>query len=867
MAARWGGVGPRAWGKRLRDGRNEPTMQAPPRGLMRYLLALSLLVALASAAAAQPVADQFERLERTSNGVTVKYGLFVPDNYDPDVAYPLVMALHGAGERGSDYRNLTVGDAATNGLTNWATPSVQDEHPAFVLAPQVPSGLRWSAETDPDQSGFTPVELTTLEILDSIETDYTIDPDRIYVAGLSMGGHGTWDFISRLEGRFAAAVPMSGEGFTSQADDVLHVPIWAFTGETDTVVPPGETRRVIQAMEDLGREPIYTNCRRSPLGARAYNCGSIGLDSLAEAIRQHADLIYTSEPSVGHGPWGPWFRHPLLADWLFAQVRQDTDALTITAPAADVRWTGTQTVTWTTTRSESDTVEVWLSLDGEFGGTKLGEVPIADGAFSFDTDAFADAALAEVRLFVRNEDGRIADRVESGPFALDNAGNAPPTLRLDAEDLRFDPRLSATSYDLTLTAADAEGDALTASVFYSTDDGQTFSLVADEALTPSVEPQTISLDVEALPNSPTARFRVELSDGDDTASATTAAFLKQTPRESSTSVQQIEGEGEGTVAAYVVDEDAVEQHRYHVTFDASDPFAKTFSVTDVTEGRTVLSGVPFSDGVQESPVFDGVVVVVEDLEEGRANLDETGWTEGDSDLGVTISGGQARISILTLDLLATETDYEITMTDAVAGRSISLYRIPETDLRFTVTGDDGEARDVVFVDENDDGRPGDGDVLYIVEPDAEGDPALAWKLAFDATAATELPETGDVFRLVPVRSLGDDDVFLFEPFLIADPIEDGPEEAVLHLTAYPNPFSETVTVAYRTAEPAAVTVEVFDALGRLVATLADGPAAAGEHRAAWGAGASGVYHVRLTARPASGGPAHVVRQSVVRVGR
>ncbi len=524
-------------------------------------------------------------------------------------------------------------------------------------------------------------------------------------------------------------------------------------------------------------------------------------------------------------------------------------------------------MTWTTTRTTSDTVEVWLSLNGAFGGQKLGEVPVGDGAFSFDTAAFADAALAEVRLFVRNEDGRIMDRVESGPLALDNAGDAAPTLRLDAEDLRFDPRLPDTSYDLTLVAADPEGDALTASVSYSIDDGATYTLVATEGLASSVEPQTIALDVEALPNTRTARFRVDLSDGTSSVSETTASFLKQTPRDVNYSAQQVEGVGEGTVLLHFVDRDALTGHRYRITFDVADG-VKTYAVMDLDEGGTVLAGVPLSDGLQESPVFDGMALLVQDLEEGRANLDETGWVEGDSDLGVAVDGSSVRISILTIDLLATETDYEITMTDAVVGRSVSLYRIPETDLRFTVTGGDGEPRDVVFQDQDQDGRPGDGDVLYIVEPDAEGEAELAWKLTFDATSETELPETGDVFRLVPVRSLGEGDVFEFTAqFGIAT--EDRPGGASIEVAAYPNPFADHATVAYRIDEPSAVTVEVFDALGRRVATLAEGPADAGEHRATLdGRGlASGVFHVRLTARPVAGGPAQTARQSVVRVGR
>lgn len=832
---------------------------------MRTLSVSTLLLALAATAAAQPqsLVNQFERRSIESSGLAVSYALFVPENYDPSVSYPLVMALHGAGERGSNLVNIERHRLATA----WADPAVQAEHPAFVLAPQVPSGLRWTSDADPDDTDFVSIELATLDILDVVEGEFSIDPDRVYVVGLSLGGHGTWDFISRLPGRFAAAVPMSGRAFVSQADDILHIPIWAFTGETDTVVPSSQTRRVIQAMEDLGRDVIYTHCRRSPVDARAFDCpGSIGLDSLEAAIDARADLVYTSEATVGHGPWAPWFDHPLLADWLFSKVRRDTDAITITAPTASARATGTTTVTWTSLRTTSDTVEVWLSIDGSFGGEKLGEVPIADGAFSFDTAAFPDAALAEVRLFVRNEDGRIAGRATSGRFAIDNPGNAAPDLRLDAEDLRFDPRLVATSYDLTLTAADPEDDALTARVFYSADGGTTFALVATETLTSSVDPQTISLDVEGLPNTRTARFRMDIDDGTATTSATTAVFLKQTPREGGQTGEQVEGEGVGSVELHVIDRDALTGHRYRITFDTSGE-TKTYSVTDLDENETVLSGVPLSDGLEESPVFDGLALVVQDLVEGMADLDQTGWVEGDSELGVAVSGGSVRISILTIDLLATETDYEITMTDAIAGQSIELFRIPVQDLRFTVTGDDGLERDVVFDDKNDDGRPGDGDVLYIVEPDAENEPALAWKLEFSATSTTELPETGDVFRLVPVRSLGTDDVFEFTAsFGVA--AEDGPGAAAIEVAVYPNPFAGQATVAYRLDEPAIVTLEVFDALGRRIATLAEGPIDSGEHRATWaGEAASGVFFVRFTARPLAGGPAQVVRQSVVRVVR
>ena len=833
----------------------------PPRppDAMKTLPALALLLAVASASAQPSIVETFERRTFESNGLTVSYGLFVPEGYDPAVAYPLVLALHGAGERGNDYRHLPPHRLATS----WADPARQAEHPAFVLAPQVPSGLRWTSDEDPDESAFVPIQLATLDILAAVEAEFSVDPERIYAVGLSLGGHGVWDFVSRMPDRFAAAVPMSGRGFVSQADDLGDLPIWAFTGETDTVVPPSQTRRVVQALEDLGRTVVYTDCRRSPVEARAFDCpGPISRDSLAEAIDERADLIYTSEPTTGHGPWAPWFDHPLLDDWLFSHVRLDDDAISLTAPEGGAVWTGAETVAWTSTRDAGETVEVWLSRTDGRDWTRAGTTTVGAGAFDLALADVADTPLARVRLIVLNADGRVVGREVSAPFTIDNPGDAPPTLRLDDEAIRFGGALTAETLDLPVVAADPEGGDLTATVRYSVDGGATFTTVRTVTLASSPEPQPIRVDLAGLPNTARAVLRVDLSDGATTTTASTAAFTKTTPRAEGVPVEQVGGGGAGTVALRVVDPGALTGHRYRVTIAVSDAGAKTFAVTDLDEGGVVLDGVPFSDGVGESPVFDGLTLVVQDPAEGTAGPG-TGWTEGDTDLGVVVSGGTVRISILTLDLLATEDDYTITMTEGVAGQSVERYRIPAQDLRFTVTAaSDGAPRPVVFDDTNDDGRPGDGDVLYILEPDADGDLQPAWELRF--SGGTTPPETGDVFRLVPARSLGAGDVFEFSGRSVAS--EASPDGGVEIVAGYPNPFSERLTVAYRLAEPSAVVVEVFDALGRRVATLADGRAGPGLHRAVWeGGAASGVYLVRLTAT--TDGGVRRAHRSVVRAAR
>lgn len=821
------------------------------------LLAVALLVGATTPSAQQSIVDTFEKRTFQGQGLTVSYGLFVPENYDPAVAYPLVLALHGAGERGSDYRNLPPHRLATS----WADPARQADNPAFVLAPQVPSGLRWTSDSDPDDSAFVPIELATLDILELIEAEFNIDPDRIYAVGLSLGGHGTWDFVSRLPNRFAAAVPMSGRAFTSQADDMGNLPVWAFTGETDTVVPPSQTRRVIQAFEDLGRQVIYTDCRRSPVDARAYNCpGTVSSDSLTRAIDAHARLIYTSEPRVGHGPWAPWFDRPLLDDWLFSKVRLDADAIAV--PTVGSRVSGTETVTWTSTRDSDETVEIWLSQNAGRDWTQVGSATAGDGMFELATTGLADTPRALVRLFVLNADSRVVGISTSDFFSIDNPGDAAPTLRVDDEEIRFTSTVVAQTLDLPVVAADPEGQPLTATIRYSTDGGASFSDIETLSLTSRPDAQSIPVTVSALPNTANAVLEVVLSDGTNTVSARTVVFVKRTARPSGFPANRTQGEGAGSVSVRVVDSAALTGHRYQITFTDLEGGTKTYSVADLEDGETVLSSIPFSDGVMESPVFDGLVLVVQDPAEGTAS-DATGWTTGDTDLEVAVSGGPVRLGILTINLTGVEDDYMLTMTDGVVGRSVERYRISEQDLRFSVTAaSDGATRPIIFDDLNDDGRPDLGDTIFILNADATGALEPAWRLQF--SGGTVPPETGDVFTLIPVRSLGPGDVFEFLSRPVANEADPG---QIIELVGSPNPFTDRLEISYELERPGRVALDVFDSLGRQVARLTDEAVGAGPQQAVWnGEGASGVFFVRLTAQ-LDDGTSTVVSRRFVRVAR
>lgn len=222
-------------------------------------------------------------------GHTLPYRLFTPDNLPADDDIPIVLFLHGSGERGTD--NSAQVSSHIDGLIA-ATQSIQ--YQSYLLAPQAPTDDRW------DNFGgdaTTSLELT-FEILDHLIDTLAIDPERVYITGLSMGGFGTFDALSRRPDLFAAAAPMSGGAPRDIAPIIKDVPLWAFHGLNDTVVSVLQTRRIIRALEAAGATPIY------------------------------------SEFAGGHVVWDPLYRDLETSatggefyDWMFSQTLPEPSAL------------------------------------------------------------------------------------------------------------------------------------------------------------------------------------------------------------------------------------------------------------------------------------------------------------------------------------------------------------------------------------------------------------------------------------------------------------------------------------------------------------------------------------------------------------
>jgi predicted peptidase len=232
----------------------------------------------------EPFAVGSVSVTEAGQAVEFRYRLLAPAAPVAGERYPLVVFLHGAGERGRD------NDKQLKYLPTWmAEPALRERHPCFLLAPQCREGERWVDVSWADKKSLpqgppTTDMLAAIAAIQAVSSREAVDPARIYLTGLSMGGYGTWDLAARQPERFAAILPICGGGDEATAPRLAKLPIWCFHGDADTVVPVERSRRMIEAVRAAGGNPKYSEL-----------------------------------PGVGHDSWTPAYRDPTVLDWLFAQ--------------------------------------------------------------------------------------------------------------------------------------------------------------------------------------------------------------------------------------------------------------------------------------------------------------------------------------------------------------------------------------------------------------------------------------------------------------------------------------------------------------------------------------------------------------------
>ncbi|MDQ3001018.1 MAG: alpha/beta hydrolase-fold protein [Fibrobacterota bacterium] len=201
------------------------------------------------------------RTHKISSSQSLPYRLFKPKGYSPANKYAIMVTLHGAGERGTD-DSLQL--KFQFGLM-WADSVNQAIRPCFVLAPQCPPDPhRWvNRPWDSGTYDFSKVPISTsleavMNILDSLGREFSLDTDRFYVSGMSMGGYGSWYLLMKYPTKFAAAVPVCGGADPKTASSLKGTPIWAFHSADDGVVPVSGSRDIINQIQAEGGNPKYT---------------------------------------------------------------------------------------------------------------------------------------------------------------------------------------------------------------------------------------------------------------------------------------------------------------------------------------------------------------------------------------------------------------------------------------------------------------------------------------------------------------------------------------------------------------------------------------------------------------------------------
>lgn len=244
---------------------------------------LMLFCSITTTVFCQPSLFSYQTYKNAS-GDSLQYRFLFPDN-DETFQYPLVIFLHGSGERGND------NEAQLKwGVQNFATDRNMKLHPAFVIAPQCPLNQSWANvsrgknnEIVLQSTPSKPMQLL-MDLIADVIKKFHVDTNRIYITGLSMGGYGTFDALERYPHFFAAAVPVCGSGDVSKAASIAHIPLWMFGGAEDPTVSPGLLYDMVNALRKAGAHPGFTQY-----------------------------------PQVGHFSWIPAYNDPMMMDWMFRQ--------------------------------------------------------------------------------------------------------------------------------------------------------------------------------------------------------------------------------------------------------------------------------------------------------------------------------------------------------------------------------------------------------------------------------------------------------------------------------------------------------------------------------------------------------------------
>jgi len=260
---------------------------------MKTILAILLTVLVFQDANAQDL-NVYKKKQFIRGKDTLRYRILYPEKYKKRKIYPLILFLHGSGERGNNNESQLI-----HGGKLFAEANIRKHFKAIVIFPQCPKDSTWARNkktNDPAERIFLPEETPPVaqqlvkQLLDSFTVNYLADDRKIYLGGLSMGAFGAYDLLCRYPDYFAAAFTICGAtNIPAYINKAKEVPLWIFHGAQDKVVPNKSDRELFKAL----------------------------------MTRDVKTVMYTEYPQAGHNSWDAAFAEPRLLPWLFSNKKKD----------------------------------------------------------------------------------------------------------------------------------------------------------------------------------------------------------------------------------------------------------------------------------------------------------------------------------------------------------------------------------------------------------------------------------------------------------------------------------------------------------------------------------------------------------------
>ncbi len=780
---------------------------------------LAFAVLTAAQISAQPLSELAPaRLElRSFAGATVgtrSFYLYLPPGYDSTAErYPVVVLLRGVETEwiNPDQDDARLGSIMTVADTLWRSGALP---PVILVMPRIASPPTWDDMT-----------YIADELLPWIDTRYRTLPTRARraVDGFSYGGLGSAMLITQTPECF-----ISSGGYDAS--------LFLYSPASLELWRP-ERQALYATMQFL-----YTTTGPGQAGNQVSNRAFV--DTLAKYGIANGFDVLNLAPEAQHN----WYFADLHAArtlprhvaWM-SRAPQRLQA-TVAMPDADTTVQGNVPISWTISSPTSPLrVFVQWSRDDGLRWHHLAESFTAESSVVWNTADVPDGVRYRLRWLAAGDSSYREIRT-NGAFRVDNPGNGAPEIVLQTS---MEERVSGNVM-LRWHAADPERDPISTSVWVSSDDGTTWTVLA----TGLSAVDSIVWSAGDFANGSRYRLRLTASDGSTTGEAMSRRFAVANERQRLPYViERISGLGDLEVRVYAQHDDPMLTSPFRLTVHRTLSDVR-YSIRSVPEDSLLVPPTPVGRPDEEGPLFHGKRLSIAIVDTPTVWPEQTRWIVGNSNVVGTVALPTLTVDNVTYHGIPTPEDHEITVTADLSDTSMAAFGLPELPVRFTVRTIGTEVQPAfIFLDTDGSEGLSHGDELYFVPSGPIPPLQLGWWVLFSSPTLAIPPVIGDRFQVRIRKPPVDGDTYhAFMTYLSVHEPGTAPDGVVLE-PAFPNPFNASTHIRYRLSRAGRITLAVLDLLGRRVATLAEGMHAVGEFTTVWNAEglATGVYVLRLEA--------------------